>query len=291
VNTPILSASSSSLQGPTTRPFRRRDPEWKLGTKFEKWRFWVPYGCWRTADGREVLFNRSRTPLWERGPRFHVREADHDEWVAEIVACRYYFNDATSPVSFYRTPASVWRPTLERINNILVRWRLQPLPPRPTPRASAPSRLRRREQAARLAAIEATMPPEFIMASAADWREIEERKVSSSLSPRAIINKHKIEPTKATRYLLDHEMKPWNRPVYDRSETLFWLARSLLERGVPPSEAYPLLRHTGWNKHRHENEYRLVNMTWVVIEKAWSKPFIPWAEQQRWRKLNERRGR
>ena len=30
---------------------------------------WLPYGRWRCADGREVLFNRFYEPIWERTGR------------------------------------------------------------------------------------------------------------------------------------------------------------------------------------------------------------------------------
>ena len=39
------------------------------------------YGRWRCYDGREVLFNRSYRPLWERRPGEPVKMADPGEWV------------------------------------------------------------------------------------------------------------------------------------------------------------------------------------------------------------------
>jgi hypothetical protein len=39
------------------------------------------YGCWRCYDGREVLFNRSYQPLWERRPGQAVEMSNPKEWV------------------------------------------------------------------------------------------------------------------------------------------------------------------------------------------------------------------
>jgi hypothetical protein len=41
----------------------------------------TPYGKWTCADGREVLFNRSYDPIWQRYPDVAVEPADPDEWV------------------------------------------------------------------------------------------------------------------------------------------------------------------------------------------------------------------
>lgn len=40
----------------------------------------LPYGCWTCAAGREVLFNRFYTPIWQRLDG-SVLAADPDEWV------------------------------------------------------------------------------------------------------------------------------------------------------------------------------------------------------------------
>jgi hypothetical protein len=197
--------------------------------------------------------------------------ASHDEWVEDIIEKKWFFRDGDSPVAFGRRDSWQWQPAIKRVNKILYAWGLAELPPRPTPRSSAPSRLRRR----RLAAMAAALPPVPQRASRADWREIDARKISP-LSPRAIVNKHKIESGKLRNYIF------WGEPkVGQRSTVHSWMARSLLERGVPPSEAYVLLRHTAWNKHRHEGEYRWVTMTWAVIIDAWSRTFVPWSEQKK----------
>jgi hypothetical protein len=279
----ILAAGGGQPQPPRRFPLtcsklKKIEPRPGNSTAFERFRYWTPYGCWRTADDREILFNRDYTPIYERRrlkpPYFATRVANHEEWVEEIVATKHFFGSFDSPVAFGRRDSWQWRPAITRLNKVLYAWGLAELPPRPTPRSSAPSRLRRRI-AAEVAAIKASMPPEPVMASAADWREIDKRKVSA-LSPRAIVNKHKIESGKLRNYIFFGEPK-----VGERSTVHSWMARCLLERGVPPSEAYVLLRITRWNKHRHENEFRWVTMTWAVIEDAWSKPFVPWSEQQK----------
>jgi hypothetical protein len=106
------------------------------GTQFERWRFWVPYGRWTCADGREVLFNRDYTPIYERHPSQLGRVAQHDEWVP-WVAQEWFFNDGTSPVSYGHIPLWQWQPVVSRINDLLVRWALPPLLPPPRKRTSA----------------------------------------------------------------------------------------------------------------------------------------------------------
>jgi hypothetical protein len=101
-----------------------------LGTRFERWRFWCPYGRWTCADGREVLFNRHYIAIYQRRPGKGVRVADHGEWVPWVEQS-WFFNDGTSPVSFWSTPSWRWQPALERVNVVLAAWSLPPMRPRP----------------------------------------------------------------------------------------------------------------------------------------------------------------
>jgi hypothetical protein len=39
----------------------------------------LPYGLWRCADGREVLFNRDYRAIWQRYPSQEATIADRDE--------------------------------------------------------------------------------------------------------------------------------------------------------------------------------------------------------------------
>jgi hypothetical protein len=55
----------------------------------------TPYGAWRCADGREVLYNRNYQPIWERLPDGTVRPADPSEWVRDIVEHRWFWDDGT----------------------------------------------------------------------------------------------------------------------------------------------------------------------------------------------------
>ena len=75
--------------------------------------FWfnTPYGVWRCADGREVLFNREYRPIWERLPDGTVRAADPCEWVRFIVNHRWFFDDGTER-----------REVLERTDAVLREW-------------------------------------------------------------------------------------------------------------------------------------------------------------------------
>jgi hypothetical protein len=247
---------------------RYRYPEW--GTRFEKWRWWAPYGMWTCADGRRVLFNRDYVPIYERRPGKLGRIADHDEYVP-WVRQEWFYDGGNSPVNWFSVPLSAWKPVVRRINSLLVDWALPTLRPRPPKRSSSPRTRRLWEE--REFARQHPLPQLWALAPAYHMREIEKRKVSP-LKPWAIINKHKIEPGKLRNYIFRGEPK-W--PY--RSDVHYWIARSLLERRVPPSEAYILLKLTEWNKHKYENEYRWEEMTWRVIEKAWSKPFVPWREQ------------
>jgi hypothetical protein len=36
----------------------------------------LPYGIWICADGREVLFNRAYSPIWQRSPGQLAEPAD-----------------------------------------------------------------------------------------------------------------------------------------------------------------------------------------------------------------------
>jgi hypothetical protein len=63
----------------------------KMHTQFERWRFWCPYGCWTCADGREVLFNRTYHPIYERYAKQPARVVpDHCKWVP-WVAMKHFF--------------------------------------------------------------------------------------------------------------------------------------------------------------------------------------------------------
>lgn len=41
----------------------------------------MPYGIWRCAGGRIVLFNRSYTPIFEKLPNAGIRRANPREYV------------------------------------------------------------------------------------------------------------------------------------------------------------------------------------------------------------------
>ncbi len=108
-------------------PGLRRPP---LKTKFERWRFWLPYGCWTCADGREVLFNRRYVPIYERRPGEPARVADHDEWVPWTEQ-RWLFTDRDAP---WVSPPWERATTLKRIDAVLIAWGLLPPLPMPPPR-------------------------------------------------------------------------------------------------------------------------------------------------------------
>lgn len=87
----------------------------------------LPYGLWRCADGREVLFNRAYKPLWSR-INGEVEQADPTERVQGIEEQSFFFDDADSPL--WENPACP-RPmrsaALSRALGALSSWGL-PLP-------------------------------------------------------------------------------------------------------------------------------------------------------------------
>lgn len=52
-------------------------------------RLWLPYGCWTTRDGAEVLFSRDYLPLWRVSDR-GVERLEPWLWIEEVIAERHY---------------------------------------------------------------------------------------------------------------------------------------------------------------------------------------------------------
>lgn len=103
--------SNAALSAEALHSPRPSDFVIAAGTQFERWRFWCPYGQWTCADGRRVLFNRHYTPIYERRPGALGRVADHSEWVP-WVRQEHFFNDGTSPVSWWSIPSWQWQPVV-----------------------------------------------------------------------------------------------------------------------------------------------------------------------------------
>lgn len=101
---------------------------------FEDWHHMVPYGCWTTGDGREVLFNRSYWPILERRPGKPAKPARPSEWVEDIVQSEYFFDDWSAP---WRSANTVCRSSQAVCNRVLAEWGLSPLPPMPSQRRSS----------------------------------------------------------------------------------------------------------------------------------------------------------
>ncbi len=88
---------------------------------------------WSCANGRQVLFNRTYHPIYERHyPDGQGRVVDdHREWI-EWTHQEWFFNDGNAPVSFGSgIPRWKWEPVVEHINEVLTAWRLPLLPKRP----------------------------------------------------------------------------------------------------------------------------------------------------------------
>jgi hypothetical protein len=74
-----------------------------------------PYGLWTCADGRQILFDRSYAPLWQRLPDDEVASADPYEWVAHIVRQEHFFSDLPE---WHRQYLG-----MKRLRAVLVEWR------------------------------------------------------------------------------------------------------------------------------------------------------------------------
>lgn len=59
-------------------------------------RICLPYGKWRCADGREVLFNRYYQPMWHRLPGEQASAADPAERVQKKSE-EWFYTDANPP--------------------------------------------------------------------------------------------------------------------------------------------------------------------------------------------------
>lgn len=76
----------------------------------------LPYGMWTCSDGREVLFNRSYQPIWERYPGKPAKIANPEwiDWEKE----KFFFNDWNSPWGKRKG----WANSLRKCENILKKW-------------------------------------------------------------------------------------------------------------------------------------------------------------------------
>ena len=102
---------------------------------FEEWHDMVSYGFWTTADGREVLFNRSYWPILEHHPGAPAKAARPSEWVDGIIRSEYFFDDWSAPWRSPKAPAC--RASLANCNRVLAEWGVPPLPPMPSERRSS----------------------------------------------------------------------------------------------------------------------------------------------------------
>ena len=55
----------------------------------------LPYGVWRTVDGREVMFDRKYRPMWQRQAGGRATPADPAEWVQRIAEQQWLWEDRT----------------------------------------------------------------------------------------------------------------------------------------------------------------------------------------------------
>lgn len=62
----------------------------------ERMRIELPYGLWTCADGREVLFNRWYSPIWQRMPGGPAEPADPGERIP-YASQSWFYTDADPP--------------------------------------------------------------------------------------------------------------------------------------------------------------------------------------------------
>ena len=81
--------------------YRMRDGTewWASRDKFIRWS--MPYGLWRTAGGREILFDRRYKPLVERHSTGSPSLASPIEWVTDIVHQEWFYDDGTPEPAKY----------------------------------------------------------------------------------------------------------------------------------------------------------------------------------------------
>lgn len=57
----------------------------------------LPYGVWKCADGRDVLFNRDYQPIFDRRVGSGPVPADPQEWVKHIDEEKWFYSDVDPP--------------------------------------------------------------------------------------------------------------------------------------------------------------------------------------------------
>lgn len=74
-------------------------------------RHMLPYGVWTCPDGRQVLFNRDYTPIWQKDANGKVSVADQTEWV-EFDRQDHFYVEGSEP----------WmnKETLQRCSDVLM---------------------------------------------------------------------------------------------------------------------------------------------------------------------------
>lgn len=90
---------------------------------FKPMRLHLPYGKWKCADGREVLFNRDYCPIWERSSNGIVMPIEPDVYVHHDDS-EFYFDDGNAP--YYDNNSSTVKNCLSVLND----WGVSELKPK-----------------------------------------------------------------------------------------------------------------------------------------------------------------
>ncbi len=81
---------------------------------FKPMRLYLPYGKWRCESGKEVLFNRDYSPIWERSPKGRVRVISPNKEI-DFLEQEFFYDDRSAP--YYNNEV-----TLQRCQSILMEW-------------------------------------------------------------------------------------------------------------------------------------------------------------------------
>jgi hypothetical protein len=89
-----INARTAERRWRVARPYIPDEPRRPAHADIERMCAELPYGYWRDATGRLVVFNRRYRPLWQRLPDGTIERANPYEWI-EFVEQRWFnYTDA-----------------------------------------------------------------------------------------------------------------------------------------------------------------------------------------------------
>lgn len=95
-----LKANNANLPAIKAKPISKKE---RLRLRWEE----LPYGCWQTESGREIVFNRRYQPLWVRNPDGHIIAGDRTEWIYDITAKHYFYGASCGETEEQKLEAAI----------------------------------------------------------------------------------------------------------------------------------------------------------------------------------------